>query len=269
MRYTTRNLFKLILRCKSDNLNAISNQLTYKILLSFFPFVIFLMTLIAFFDLDIKIILNELDGNVPKQIINIVNLFIDEVVTKKNISLLSSSLFISIWSASSGFEALIKNINKIYHQKETRNFIIVKLISIACVFIFAISIILCVVLLVLDNKILILLSQRALKFYNIYVVLLKYILTILLLTLFSNLIYKISVCYKTKIFYFLPGSIFCSVFWIIFSMAFSFYVNNFSRYSTIYGSIGSIFVLMIWLNLLINVLLIGLEVNRFYRSQDF
>lgn len=262
MKHFFEGLIKIICKCKNDNLNAAANQLTYKILLSFFPFVIFLMTLIAFFNLDVNIFLDELGGKIPYKIIGLVNIFINEVVTKKNITLLSSSLFISIWSASSGFESIIRCINKIYSQNESRNFIFVKLISILCVIIFALAIILCIALIVFGNLILNMLSIR-----SVYVTILRFAIAIFLLTLFSALIYKISVSCKMKIVWFLPGALFCSIAWIILSLAFNFYVDNLSRYSTIYGSIGSVFVLMLWLNLVINVLLIGIEINYCYNSK--
>lgn len=266
MKSNIKILIRIFLKCKNDNINAVANQLTYKILLSLFPFIIFLMTLIAFFNLDVNILLLQLNGKLPSQIINIVNLFITEVVMKRNISLLSSSLFISIWSASSGFVSLIKCINKIYQQHESRNFIKVKIISVACVIVFALSIVLCIVLIVFGNKILALINSWI--FFRASAIILRYSLAILLLTLFSSVIYKISVCRKTNIFSFLPGSLFCSLAWIILSLAFNYYINNFSRYSTIYGSIGSVFILMIWLNLIINVLLIGIEINYWYNKNE-
>lgn len=74
---------QIFLKCKNDNINTVSNQLTYKILLSLFPFVIFLMTLIAYFNLDINILLMKVSNMIPIQAMGIVNLFITEVVTKK------------------------------------------------------------------------------------------------------------------------------------------------------------------------------------------
>ncbi len=263
MKHFFEGIIKIICKCKNDNLNAAANQLTYKILLSFFPFLIFLMTLIAFFNLDANIFLDELGGKIPYQIIGLVNLFIDEVVTKKNFTLLSSSLFISIWSASSGFESIIRCINKIYYQNDDRNFILDKLISILCVIIFALAIILCIAMIVFGNLILNMLPVR----FSSWAFVFRFTIAIFLLTLFSALIYKISVRRKINFVSVLPGALFCSIAWIILSLAFNFYVDNFSRYSTIYGSIGSVFVLMLWLNLVINVLLIGIEINYCYNKR--
>ncbi len=247
---------QIFLKCKNDNINTVSNQLTYKILLSLFPFVIFLMTLIAYFNLDINILLMKVSNMIPIQAMGIVNLFITEVVTKKNIQLLSSSLLISIFSASSGFSSIIKCINKIYCQHDSRNFLVIRIISIFCVIFFALSLILCIILIVFGNKIF-----SSLSIYSPISIIFRYFTSIFLLTFFSALIYKISISRKINFLSLLPGAMFCACGWIVLSYAFNFYVNNFSRYSTFYGSVGSIFILMLWINLLINVLLVGIEIN--------
>ena len=76
MKSNIKILIRIFLKCKNDNINAVANQLTYKILLSLFPFIIFLMTLIAFFNLDVNILLLRLNGKLPSLIMIIVNLFI-------------------------------------------------------------------------------------------------------------------------------------------------------------------------------------------------
>ena len=59
----------------------------------------------------------------------------------------------------------------------------------------------------------------------------------------------------------LPGAIFTSIGWIIASLGFSYYVNNISNYSRFYGSLGAVFILMIWLYLTSIILILGAEIN--------
>ena len=263
-----RIIAQIYFKCKSDNINSVANQLTYKILLALFPFIIFLMTLIAFFNLDQNVLLNHLKNKIPYQIINLVNLFISEVIVKKSPKLLSSSLIIAMFNASSGFSAIIKCVNKIYQKDDSRNFFITKLISIICVIIFALSLISCIVLIVFGNKILFCFSRLSPSILKFASKSFRYVLAIILLSLFSCVIYKYSLSFKTKFLHMIPGAIFCSISWILVSLGFNFYINNFSRYSTIYGSIGSVFILMIWLNLIINILLIGAEINYCCHGHD-
>ena len=263
-KYMTDNykiIAQIFFKCKKDDINSVANQLTYKILLSLFPFIIFLMTLIAFFNLDQNILLDHLKNNIPLEIINLVNLFISEVVNKKSPNLLSWSLLLSLFNASSGFSAIIKCINKIYKRDDQRNFLLAKVISIICVIIFALSLVSCIVLIVSGNKILFYISRLAPRILKFASISFRYGLSIILLSLFSCIIYKFALSFKIRFLDLIPGSIFCSIAWILISLGFNFYINNFSRYSTIYGSIGSIFILMLWLNLIINILLIGAEIN--------
>jgi len=265
---------QIISKCNRDNINDLADQITYKILLAFFPFIIFLMSLIGFFNLDQNILLNELAGHVPSQIISIVNLFISEVIKKKNISLMSSSLLISILSASSGFEALIKNINKIYSHQELEGFVLIKLTSFICEFLFAISLVLCIILIVFGNKILSLITFNINLLSNISAIIFKYSLSIIILTMLALLIYKISLYHSRNKFkhkkshFMLPGALFCSVIWIILSLGFNFYIENFAKLSAVYGSVAGIFILMMWLNLIIKVLIIGIELNYFINSRS-
>ncbi len=74
-------------------------------------------------------------------------------------------------------------------------------------------------------------------------------------------IYKIAICKKVTLKGILPGAIISVLGWLILSKGFNIYINNFSRYSKIYGSIGSIFVLVIWINMISLVLLLGGQIN--------
>jgi membrane protein len=65
----------------------------------------------------------------------------------------------------------------------------------------------------------------------------------------------------------LPGALFATIGWIVVSLGFSFYVNNFGNYSATYGSIGGVIVLMIWLYLSAMIILIGGEVNALRNDQ--
>ena len=85
-------LFVVIEKIKKDHLTSLANELTYKLVLSIFPFLIFLMTLLGFTDINIDNILSKFIGTVPNDIIDIVKNFYKEVVSQRHLSLLSGSL---------------------------------------------------------------------------------------------------------------------------------------------------------------------------------
>jgi len=252
--------FQLVKEIKYDEVGFVANQLTYKLLLSFFPCLIFIMTLIGFFEL--KIDLTKFHY-LPEDILNVILNFDKEVIQTRNAGILSTSLLVAIFSASSGFNAVIKGINKAYGIKETRSFIVVRLISIGLVILFALSIVMSLVLWIFSGNIL--------RFIQKYIVLDTYLInlfsyvgtlgTLGLILLVVMFIYKVACCRKISFRSTLPGALVTVAIWVLSSKIFQMYVNNFSRYSKVYGSIAGVFVLMFWLNIISFVLLLGSEIN--------
>ena len=260
--------FKCLLKKINDNeLFLISNALTYKLLISIFPFIIFIMTLFGFFNINVDEYIQNMNNNLPTKVYEILNIFLKEVIYTKNISLLSSSFLISIYSSSTGFTSVIRGLNKVYEIKETRSIFKIKIISILLVFLFAFLVNSSLILFIFSDKI----KFFILKYFSKYSFF-KFIIHLfesIFFNIFSSIIilimiiiiYKIAINKSLKIINILPGAIFTVSGWLIFSRLFNFYVNNFSKYSKIYASIGGIFVLVIWLNLLSFLLLLGGQIN--------
>lgn len=259
----TEIIKKIVVKCKQDNIFAIANQLTYKTLLSFFPFIIFLINLIAYFNLDINVLLIELKNKIPDQIISLINMILKQTIEKKNLNLLSWSLVIGIFNASSGFEAMITSLNKISYPLNKKNFLELKIISLSSMFLFALAIISCTVAVVLGNKLSLLLNYKLKSdiFLNASTVFFRYVSISIILIILTTIIYRISNIKKIKLKKILIGSSFCTILWIFSSLAFNFYINNFTQIPIIYGSIAGFFILMLWLNLLFIILIIGFEVS--------
>ncbi len=111
---------KVLIKKTSENeLMLMSNALTYSLLLSIFPFIIFIMTLVGFFNFDIEIYVVEASKNLPKPIAQLLLLFLDEVINTKSVSLLSTSFLVTIYSSSNGFNSIIQGLNRVYEIKET------------------------------------------------------------------------------------------------------------------------------------------------------
>lgn len=260
----------LVKQALEDDIISLSFQLTYKLMLAVFPFIIFLMTILGYLNIDGNELIVQIADSVPEQVMKLFTTFVDEVILERNISILSTSLIVSIYSSSSGFYAMIRGVNKSYRQEETRNFLTVRLISVALVFVFTLVIILSIALLIFRNRLLSLINYY---FTPTYFMLRLFdiagLLTALFLILLSvSLIYKMSSCKKVKFINVLPGSLVTLTCFSIVSKAFGIYIDNFARYSVIYGSIGSIFILLIWLNLLSIILLIGSEINALLDVRD-
>lgn len=253
----------LIKRTLENELMLMANALTYKLLIAIFPFIIFLMTLVGFFNLNLQEYLLEIGKTLPKPIENILIVFIKEVIQTKSVSLLSTSFLVTIYSASTGFNSIIQGLNRAYEQEDTRNFILKRGTSVMLVFIFAILVNFSLLLFIFSDYIKnLIIKYTSLEFIPYFLdSLFLYIFIAIILLVMVLVIYKISISKKVTLKSILPGAITTVIAWLVLSKGFNIYINNFSRYSKIYGSIGSIFVLVIWINMISLILLLGGQVN--------
>jgi membrane protein len=245
----------------NNDLVDMANALSFKLILSIFPFIIFLMSLIAFLEVDVSGYLVAFTNNVPSEVGDIINTFIDEVVNTKRVTLLSSSLLVAMVSASSGFFTLMKGLNRAYDVTIKRNYLFRRFISLLLVIIFTALIItslyICMFSDILNDK----LFANHPELSEVMLSVRSYAVAALLMFFMIILIYLLAVEKKIGIRRLIPGALFTMGLWLVVSKCFNIYVNNFSRYSAVYGSIGAIFVFALWINFLSYALLIGGQIN--------
>lgn len=257
-------LFKDILfRINDDNVFALASQLSYSIFFSIFPFMIFLMAVLALFTRDGSNVLEWIRIFIPGQIDKFFSGTIIKVVESGNAKLLPISLIGTFYAASTGISAVISCLNMAYDEKETRSLIKVGLISIIyTVFLMAVLIFVFVFLIFGEVN-----GKFLSDFFHIsvyYKIIWNYFRiifsSIILFLLFVSLYYFIP-CRKLTLKEVLPGSIFSEVGWFMISVMFSFYINNFTSYNVIYGSIGGVMAFLTWIYFCSLILLIGGELN--------
>lgn len=262
-----KSFFKFIIyfivKIKNDDIFSLAAQLAYYLILSFFPFLIFLLTLIGFSNLDSMEVLGALRAMLPTSAFELIYNVIIEVIEKQNTGLLGASLLLVVWSASSAFRAVIKGINKAYGLNENRSFIKRAFIAIICTFSLAFVILLTLILLVFGGLIGNLIASylpHPIIVYRIWNFL-RYILVIFMMILIFASIYRYTPSKRLKWKEVFPGAIACTVGWLVVSLGFSFYINNFSNYSKIYGGLGAVIILITWLYLTSIILITGGEIN--------
>jgi len=256
-------LVRLIVKVKKDDIFALASQLAYYLMLAFFPFLIFVITLIGFINFNESAVLDGLSRFLPTSVFELTESIIIEIIGSQNTGLLGLSILVTIWSASSGFRAVIKGINKAYHIQEERNYIRRTIISFFGTITLAVAVLSALALLVFGNiigKTLI----SILPFPEITVIIwnvLRNGVGIIVLILVFATIYRYAPAKKIRWKEVLPGAIVSALGWVVTSMAFSFYINNYNNYSRVYGSLAAVFILMIWLFLTSMIFIFGVEVN--------
>jgi len=258
---------QLYQRFKEHDLTALAAQLTFYLVLAFFPFLIFLITLLSYFPVANDLPLDQLAGILPWDAYVQVRSIIEETLQARSHTLLSIGMIITIWAASTGVSALIHGINQAHCDKENRSFWKVRGLSLLFTLALALIILFALVMLVLGRimgESLFSLLGADHYFTRIWRYL-RYLIPMITMLLVFNLLYRFSPNLKLNSREALPGSILASLGWIATSSVFAWYVEHFADYTLIYGSLGGIVILLIWLYLSSVVILLGGELNAVLR----
>ena len=248
---------------RDDDLAAMSAQISYYLILAFFPFLFFLINLLSFTPLPNRLLLANFYAILPQDTAMLVKTMLAETVQAKSGTLLVLSMLTSLWAASRGMSAIIRGLNHSYGVKESRHFIRLNLVAllstIGLTVMFMLSFIMIVLGRIIGSTVFGYLGAKSL-FYSIWSFL-RYGITIGLLLITFYLIYRYLPNRKMNGNRILTGAIFTTFGWIGASLLFSFYVNNFGSYATVYGSLGGLFALIFWLYLSTLIFLLGGALN--------
>lgn len=249
-------------KIEENHLVSYANQLTLSLILAFFPFVIFLFTLLGFLQLDPTSLLEQLAQILPLSVYRQVSGIIEDVLGRQHGQLLSISIIVAIHAASRGFRALTKGSNQVLGLVDRRNFIINYLISVAGVIVFALTIIIVLVAMVFGQQIIDLLMLRfpQLPLYPL-IQFSRHVLPVLLIFIILTLFYMFVPARRVRFTAAFPGAIFTTVAWTGLTLLFQYYVDNFADYSLFYGALGTMVALLLWVQLISTIILLGVEIN--------
>ncbi len=251
---------------KSGTLATRASAIAYNFFLAVFPAIIVLFTLIPYIPIENfqQVMMTTLEDLMPANVYSAVKSSIQEIVMRKRNDLLSFGFILSVFFATGGIAALINAFNASYHNRENRTWINRQLVSIILIVIFGMLISLAVILIIFSGTVINFLESRNILTNKFLIALLlngKW-LFILISTFFSiSFLYYLAPARRSEFKFITPGSILSSFFIILTSVGFSAYINNFGQYNKFYGSIGTLIVFLIWLNVNSLVLLIGFELN--------
>jgi len=251
-------ILNITLRCVRGQIFERAAGLTYRILLAFFPFLIFLMTLMGFMDIDETAILEGLYFVLPGEVAVLVANFVYELGDIRSAGLLSTALFFSVYNTSNGFRAIVRITNHSYGVEENRGIVFQVGVSFLLMLLFAFTLIVMLGLLVFGRQIWGFFFPGGPElFYTIA----SGGGALVILVLVTMTIYKLSCAAKMRFRNVLPGAVLTVVAWAVISAVFGFVIPNFTQYPAVYGSIAGVFILILWLNIICAVLLVGNEVN--------
>lgn len=237
--------------------------LTYYLIFSIFPLAVFFSTLLGALELDAVSIAEAMARFVPHEVVEFVESYINYVNQNINFSLLSFALVFSIYFPMRAVDTLMRAARRAYHlqrpEKPLRYF--VKKLIYTLLFIFTIAL----------SLVLVVIGRKAMAFLGQYIPIpsvllalwpwLRYGIMALVMFFLLAALHVFARDSHNELKNIFPGVVLSLAAWLLVSAAFSFYVSNFANYSFLYGSIGAIVVLLLWLYLSSIVMVMGAEFN--------
>ena len=250
-----------------DDIVTRANSIAFNFFLSLFPAIIFLFTLLPLFPVTtdyISIFQQSTRDFLPQQAHNYLFEIISGVASIKRGGLQSVSFIFAMVFSSSGMLALMYGFNKSYEQVfKHRSYVKNRLVAIVLTMMIG-SIFLSSTFLIIFGKPVLqfLLDKLNLTGYSADVFQIsKWIFSLGIIYLGITVIYRYGSAMREKIKWINTGAILATLLSILSSLIFSFFINNFGRYNEIYGSIGALLVLLLWIQINAFVVLVGFELN--------
>lgn len=257
-------VYKLISRFRYDDITAYAAQISFYLLLSLFPLMILLATVLSqtpLINLEQFFQMIRNSNIFPDVAITVV----ESTLTELELPSGSVSFYIAvvIWSASRGIRAVMNGIHMAFRTREAHHLILRFILSFLYTICFVLILVLFAILVLFGDFLFNWLSSifNLTFLVSSLVRLIRYLVPLLFLFIFYILLYKVIPAKDLHFRDVLPGSLYASFSSFLISHLFSLYISNFANYSTLYGSIAGIIVICTWMFLFSLMLVIGAEIN--------
>jgi membrane protein len=240
-------------------------QLAYYFLFALFPFLLFLTTLLGYLPVPnlIDNIMLLLARALPREALGLIQDNVHALVTQPKGGLLSFGIIAALWTSSSAIMAITAGLNQAYGVEESRPWWKVRIVAVVLILGSSLFVIAATVLLIFGPQLGTWLAS-SIGLGDMFTVawnIARWIIIPLCLIVALASLYYFAPDVEQQWRWITPGSVCAVIGWILASLGFSYYVNNFGSYNTTYGSIGAVIVLLTWLYVTGFFILVGGEIN--------
>jgi membrane protein len=248
---------------------GLASEIAFNAMLSLFPAILALFTAIGLFEESLqhtfKQLANQLSQVAPQEVLILLRDFVQEITKSKNSSLFSLSFVVAIWTASGAVSTAMTALDQIHKipPEKMRPFWKAKLVSLGLT-IGCILLLLMASFMVFISDLILNLMVRETDFLGFLLQiwqLLRWPLTLSIVATTFAFVYRYGPSLWNRGTPMMPGAVLASVFWANLSALFRFYVEKFGNYNKVYGAVGAVIVLMLWLWMSAAVLLVGDQLN--------
>ena len=255
-----------------DNIGIYAAQASFFIIISAIPFAMLLLSLVKFFvpeQANSALMMNGILTLAPHTISGFLQRLVREVLNRSSTaSIVSVTVITTLWSASKGVMGLYQGLNNVHKPEKLLNYIQARALSLVYTILFIFVLLLTIIVFGFGDAIGNMLRSRLPSVAAIVneIINARIIIFTIFLTLSFAMMYKVLPRKKIKFKSQIPGALCAAVGWMLFTHAYSLYIENFSNYSYVYGSLTAVVLLMLWLYFCMNIFLYGAELNMLFED---
>jgi membrane protein len=256
-----------------DDAMGMAAQIAFYAMLGLFPFMIFVLSVISMFPVDLDLqayLLESLNDQMPSEAANYVTNIVMDLLPQQNQGLLSFGLLASLWGASMAIGALITTINRAYNIRPRRNIAQQKVLSIVLTLGLSAMWLLAVTIILVGPE----LTQKLFQLMHIasetntFWTSVRLPMAFLLNLGALSILYYVAPEAKQRFRWILPGAVTSTILWFGASQVFRYFLQNFGQYNKTYGSLATVVILMIWLWIWGLLFLLGAEINALMKRKE-
>ncbi len=238
----------------------------FNFFLAIFPFILFIFTLIPYIPIENfqETLMGLFQDIIPPDTFQEVEETITEIVMRQNTGLLSLSFILTFIFSTNGISAIMDGFNGTWHGIDTKNWLQQRLSAVFLLVVLSFFVVLAIALITTGGVLIksLIASGWIDGGFTAQLLQISRWFVIVFLTFFSlSMLYYYAPAKRKEYRFISPGSILATALFIVGTLAFNFYISNFSRYNALYGSIGTLIIFMMWLYFNALILLIGFELN--------
>lgn len=254
----------------ADHVGAYAAQSAYFFMLCLIPIILLLITMVQYTPVTKADVMTAVIQVFPASVENLITSIVNQVYNQ-SMGIIPVTIIVTMWSAGKGVLAMASGLNCIYSCRETRNYIVLRIRSTVYTLLFIVVIILLLVLSVFGNTLNLFIARHIpfLKRIADWLIETRAVITPTVLVIFSLMLYKFLPNRRGRFRDQLPGAMFAAVGWMVISWVFSIYLDVFKGFSSMYGSLTTIVLIMLWMYFCMYCILLGGEMNVLMEGKIF
>ncbi|MCH5265556.1 MAG: YihY/virulence factor BrkB family protein [Lachnospiraceae bacterium] len=244
-------------------------QVAFFIIVSLFPFMMFLITLLQYTPLSEDVMMSLIGTALPDNLSGIAESWLQETYETASGTILSITVISTLWAGSKGFSGIAYELDGIYEVTNPRNLVIRRLMSLVYTIVFTLMIITSLIVLVYGNQIVQAINHFFPFLSNLHLILfiLRSGVAYLVFVVYFLCMYRFIPNRKSRFRDELPGAGLAAFLWIAFSYLYSLYIDYHQSFSSVYGSLTYMVLLMLWMYFCIIIIFIGALMNQFLKEK--